>query len=130
MKFETAQKMVDELKQTGIDHIILLTHYGYQNEIELAAKIDGVDVIIGGDSHTLLGDFDSIGLNASGPYPTVVRGVGGNIVCVATAWQYSQIVGELDISFNEKGEVQSCRGVPHVMLADSFKRKNADGRPC
>ena len=124
---ETAQKMVDELKQTGIDHIILLTHYGYQNEIELAAKIDGVDVIIGGDSHTLLGDFDSIGLNASGPYPTVVRGVGGNIVCVATAWQYSQIVGELDISFNEKGEVQSCRGVPHVMLADSFKRKNADG---
>jgi 5'-nucleotidase/UDP-sugar diphosphatase len=124
---ETAQRMVDELKQTGIDHIILLTHYGYQNELELATKIDGVDVIIGGDSHTLLGDFDALGLNASGPYPTVVRGVGGNIVCVATAWQYSQIVGELDISFNDKGEVQSCRGVPHVMLADSFKRKNADG---
>ena len=124
---ETAQRMVDELKQTGIDHIILLTHYGYQNELELATKIDGIDVIIGGDSHTLLGDFDALGLNASGPYPTVVRGVGGNIVCVATAWQYSQIVGELDISFNDKGEVQSCRGVPHVMLADSFKRKNADG---
>ena len=124
---ETAQRMVDELKQSGIDHIILLTHYGYQNELELATKIDGVDVIIGGDSHTLLGDFDALGLNASGPYPTVVRGVGGNIVCVATAWQYSQIVGELDISFNDKGEVQSCRGVPHVMLADSFKRKNAEG---
>ena len=57
--------MVDELKQTGIDHIILLTHYGYQNELELATKIDGVDVIIGGDSHTLLGDFDALGLNAS-----------------------------------------------------------------
>ena len=124
---ETAQRMVDELKQTGINHIILLTHYGYQNEMELASKIDGVDVIIGGDSHTLLGDFDALGLNSSGPYPTVVRGVGGNTVCVATAWQYSQIVGELDISFNDKGEVQSCRGVPHLMLADSFKRKNADG---
>ena len=124
---ETAQRMVDELKQTGINHIILLTHYGYQNEMELASKIDGVDVIIGGDSHTLLGDFDDLGLNSSGPYPTVVRGVDGNTVCVATAWQYSQIVGELDISFNDKGEVQSCRGVPHLMLADSFKRKNDDG---
>lgn len=124
---ETAQKMIDELKQSGIDHIILLTHYGYENELDLAATIDGVDAIIGGDSHTLLGDFDALGLNAAGPYPTVVEGVGGNKVCVATAWQYSQIVGELDISFNDAGEVQSCSGIPHVMLADSFKRKNADG---
>ena len=23
--------------------------------------------------------------------------------------------------------MQSCKGLPHVMLADSFKRKNADG---
>ena len=119
--------MVDELKASGIDHIILLTHYGYGNELELAASIDGADVIIGGDSHTLLGDFDDLGLNAAGPYPTVVKGVGGKSVCVATAWQYSQIVGELNISLNDSGEVQSCKGIPRVMLADSFKRKNADG---
>ena len=124
---ETAQMMVDELTASGVDHIILLTHYGYRNERELAATIDGVDVIIGGDSHTLLGDFDALGLNASGPYPTVVKGVGGRSVCVATAWQYSQIVGELDLSFNDAGEITSCKGVPHMMLADSFKRKNADG---
>ena len=124
---ETAQKMVDELKQSGIKHIIILAHYGYNNELELAKKIDGVDLIIGGDSHTLLGDFDDLGLNASGPYPTIVKGIGGKLVCVATAWQYSQIVGELTISFNEDGEVQSCKGIPHLMLADSFKRKNSDG---
>ena len=124
---ETAQKMVDELTKSGIDHIILLTHYGYGNELDLAAKIDGVDVIIGGDSHTLLGDFDDLGLNAAGPYPTVVMGVGGKSVCVASAWQYSQIVGELDLSFNDAGEITSCKGVPHMMLADSFKRKNAEG---
>jgi 5'-nucleotidase len=124
---ETAQKMVDELTKSGIDHIILLTHYGYGNELDLAAKIDGVDVIIGGDSHTLLGDFDDLGLNAAGPYPTVVTGVGGKSVCVSSAWQYSQIVGELDLSFNDAGEITSCKGVPHMMLADSFKRKNAEG---
>ncbi|MGB2027309.1 MAG: NAD nucleotidase [Candidatus Puniceispirillaceae bacterium] len=124
---ETAQKMVDELTKSGIDHIVLLTHYGYGNELDLATKIDGVDVIIGGDSHTLLGDFADVGLNAAGPYPTIVTGVGGKSVCVASAWQYSQIVGELDLSFNDAGEILSCEGVPHMMLADSFKRKNADG---
>ncbi|MEE2774323.1 MAG: metallophosphoesterase [Pseudomonadota bacterium] len=104
---ETSQKMVDELKQAGVNHIILLAHYGYQNELDLAATIDGVDVIIGGDSHTLIGDFDDLGLNSAGPYPTIVEGVGGNSVCVATAWQYSQIVGELSVSFNEMGEIKS-----------------------
>ena len=124
---ETSQKIVNELKKSGVKHIILLTHYGYENELELAATIEGVDVIIGGDSHTLLGDFDKLGLNAAGPYPTIVKGVGGKLVCVATAWQYSQIVGEMTISFNEDGEVKSCKGIPHFMLADSFKRKNSEG---
>jgi len=125
---ETAQKMVDELNSAGVKHIILLTHYGYENELDLARKIKGVDVIIGGDSHTLLGDFEAVGLNASGPYPTLVTGAEGQTVCVATAWQYSQIVGELDVSFNAAGEVTSCAGLPHLMLADSFKRKNAEGK--
>tara|TARA_B100001057_G_scaffold481237_1_gene555024 strand:+ start:1412 stop:3202 length:1791 start_codon:yes stop_codon:yes gene_type:complete len=124
---ETSQKIVNELKKSGVKHIILLTHYGYKNELELASTIDGVDVIIGGDSHTLLGDFEKLGLNAAGPYPTIVKGIGGKSVCVATAWQYSQIVGEMTISFNEDGEVQSCKGIPHLMLADSFKRKNSEG---
>ena len=124
---ETSQKMVNELKEAGVNRIVIMAHYGYKNELELAAKIDGVDVIIGGDSHTLLGDFEEIGLNSAGPYPTVVEGVGGNLVCVATAWQYSQIVGELNISFNDAGDVESCSGLPHVMVADSFKRKNDEG---
>ena len=124
---ETSQKMVNELKEAGVNRIVIMAHYGYKNELELAAKIDGVDVIIGGDSHTLLGDFEEIGLNSAGPYPTVVEGIGGNLVCVATAWQYSQIVGELNISFNDAGDVESCSGLPHVMVADSFKRKNDEG---
>ena len=124
---ETSQKMVNELKNAGVNHIIIMAHYGYENELELAATIDGVDVIIGGDSHTLLGDFEDVGLNSAGPYPTIVQGVGGKSVCFATAWQYSQIVGELNISFNDAGDIVSCSGLPHVMVADSFKRKNDEG---
>jgi len=124
---ETAQKTIDELETQGINHIILLTHYGYNNELELARSLSGVDVIIGGDSHTLLGDFEDVGLNASGPYPTIVTGVDEKLVCVASAWQYSQIVGELDLTFNEAGEVEKCSGIPHMLLADSFKRKDSSG---
>jgi len=123
----TAQKYINELKSKGINHIILLTHFQYKNDLNLAKSLSGVDIIVGGDSHSLLGDFSDIGLNSKGSYPTVVTNNDGNTVCVVQAWQYSQIVGELNIDFDENGNVKSCRGTPHLMLANSFKRKNADG---
>lgn len=125
---ETAQRYIDELTSTGVKHIILLTHYQYANDKKLAATLRGVDVIVGGDSHTLLGDFTSIGKNASGPYPTQITNADGEQVCVVQAWQYSQIVGELNISFDDNGVVQSCSGMAHMMVADSFKRKNDEGK--
>ena len=124
---DTAQRYINELKSKGIDHIILLTHFQYKNDLVLAKNLTGVDIIVGGDSHSLLGDFSDIGLNSQGPYPTVVKNNDGNSVCVVQAWQYSQIVGELNVEFDEIGNVKSCEGTPHLMLADSFKRKNADG---
>jgi 5'-nucleotidase / UDP-sugar diphosphatase len=125
---ETSQKMIDELTAQGVNHIVLMTHYQYKNDVAMAAKLKGVDVIIGGDSHTLLGDFADLGLNSGGAYPTVVKDASGNTVCIAQAWQYSAIVGELDVSFNDDGTVASCAGTPHLPLADSFKRKNAEGK--
>ena len=124
---DTAQRYINELKSKGIDHIILLTHFQYKNDLALAKNLTGVDIIVGGDSHSLLGDFSDIGLNSQGPYPTVVKNNDGNSVCVVQAWQYSQIVGELNVEFDEMGNIKSCEGTPHLMLADSFKRKNADG---
>lgn len=47
----------DSYKNTDIDFTILLTHIGYENDVELAKALRpewGVDVIIGGHSHTLL----------------------------------------------------------------------------
>ena len=125
---QTAQRYIDELTGSGVDHIILLTHYQYQNDLKLAAALNSVDVIVGGDSHTLLGDFEAVGKNASGPYPTSVKNADGDPVCVVQAWQYSQIVGELNVSFDDNGVVTSCDGMAHMMVADSFKRKNSDGK--
>jgi len=123
----TAQKYADELNSQGVDRVILLSHYGYENDLALAQKTSGIDIIVGGDSHSLLGDLSDLGLKPSGSYPTMVNDASGNDVCVVTAWQYSQIVGELHAEFDGQGNITSCMGTPHMMLADSFKRKNADG---
>ena len=123
----TAQKYADELKSQGVDQVILLSHYGYENDLALAQNTSGIDIIVGGDSHSLLGDLSDLGLKPSGSYPTMVNDASGNDVCVVTAWQYSQILGELHAEFDDKGNITSCIGTPHMMLADSFKRKNSDG---
>ncbi len=46
-----------------------MTHQGYAADQALAAQLTGVDVIIGGDSHTLLGDFSAHGRAQFGALP-------------------------------------------------------------
>ena len=124
----TAQQYADELKAQGVDRVILLSHYGYDNDLALAQNTSGIDIIVGGDSHSLLGDLSDLGLKPSGSYPTMVSDASGNDVCVVTAWQYSQIVGELHAEFDGQGNITSCMGTPHMMLADSFKEKMLTGK--
>lgn len=113
---ETAQAMIDELAEQGVDKIILLTHYQYGNDVAMAQNLRGVDVVVGGDSHTLLGDFSDYGLTAGGEYPTVVTNADGNMACVVQAWHYAYVVGELNVQWDENGNVTACAGVPHLLL--------------
>lgn len=116
---ETAQKYIDELIDQGVNKIILLTHYQYENDIELAKSLTGVDVIVGGDSHSLLGSgFDAVGLSSEGEYPTIETNLDGEQVCIVQAWEYSAVVGELAVEFDEDGVVTSCSGTPHLLLSD------------
>ena len=124
---ETATKMVKELEGKGINKIILMTHYGYSQDLALAKQVAGVDVIVSADSHTLLGDLTDLGLNPKGPYPTLVTSPRGEPVCIAQAWQYSYAVGSLSVAFDEKGVVTECEGNPILLVGDSFQQRNADG---
>lgn len=123
---ETAQLYIDILEGMGVDKIILLTHYTYAGDQELASKITGADLIVGGDSHSLLGDFDDFGLSAAGPYPTETVDASGLPVCIVQAWQYSTVVGELSASFDEYGHVASCEGTPHLLLGSGFTKEVDD----
>ena len=51
---ETAEKMRNSLKDRGADVIIAVTHSGLDEDMELAREVDGIDLIIGGHSHTRL----------------------------------------------------------------------------
>lgn len=116
---ETAQRNIDLLRRFGINKIVLLTHIQYANDLELAANLSGVDVIVGGDSHSLLGEaFADYGLNPVGPYPTQARDKRGNKVCIVQAWQYANVVGELNVTFDRRGRVVSCAGTPHMIIAE------------
>jgi len=66
---ETAQNTINRLTDQGVQIIILLTHIGYDNDLVLGASVTGADIIVGGHSHTLLGDFQKTGLVSRGPYP-------------------------------------------------------------
>jgi 5'-nucleotidase len=77
----------------------------------MAAKLTDVDVIIGGDSHSLLGNFAAVGItSSSGSYPTVATNKDGKPVCIGQAWEYSKAFGLLNVQLNEAGEVKSCGG--------------------
>ena len=51
---ETVQKEVDILIGQGINKIIALGHSGYDKDLEVAAKVRGVDIVVGGHSDTFL----------------------------------------------------------------------------
>ncbi len=124
----TAQNYIDQLKQQGINKIIVQSHLGYGMDKNLAAQLSGVDVIVGGDSHTLLADakLKNYGISPEGDYPATLKNKEGDPVCVVQAWQYAYMVGQLKVNFDANGKVQACTGKANVLIGDDFKRSAKD----
>ncbi|WP_277585972.1 5'-nucleotidase C-terminal domain-containing protein [Psychrobacillus antarcticus] len=100
---KAAQTMVDEFKKQGVNKVVAVTHIGYDdnptvdNDLMLAAAVNGIDVIVGGHSHTklekpVLVDKDSTGKKKD---PTII----------VQASQYSEFLGTLDVDFDGEGKV-------------------------
>ncbi len=108
------QKAVKEIEAAGVDKIVALTHVGYLKDQEIASKVDGIDVIVGGHSHTYLSSTDD---KAAGPYPTLVKNPSGVEVPIVTAYAYSKYLGDLTVTFDDKGVVTSATGAPKLLDA-------------
>lgn len=104
---EIVQANVDELTAAGVNKIIVLSHLGYPADLELAGAVTGVDVIVGGHTHTLLANTDS---RADGPYPTEAESKDGKKVLVVASGEYLQYLGKLNVEFDPTGELVSWKG--------------------
>jgi len=125
---EAARRVIAELSDRGVHRFVLLTHIGYHNDVALAARLPEVDVIIGGDSHSLLGDFSAYGIESSGPYPTVGRNLDGDPVCIGQAWEYAKALGLMRVEFDDRGRVRSCGGSSRLLLGEPFTRRDGRGQ--
>jgi len=101
------QKYVDDLTAQGVNKIILLTHIGFDVDQQVAAATRGVDVIVGGHSHTLLGNAFTA---ATAPYPTITKNLDGDPVYIVQAGEYDQYLGRLNVTFDADGKVTKAAG--------------------
>ena len=122
---ETITAEVEKLKAEGVNKIIALTHVGYPRDKEMIAKIPGVDVVVGGHSHSLLSNTDD---KAEGPYPTMVDNPDGYKVPVTQAASYSKYLGEFKVTFDDNGVVKEAKGDP-IFLDKSIKPDDGRARP-
>ncbi len=121
----TVQAEVDRLRGTGITKIILLSHLGYLNDLELAKKLTGVGVIVGGHSHTPLGKYEGNSLpKAEGEYPTVVKDASGKSVLVLQSWEWGKLYGRIRITLSGEGVPVFWKG-ENTPVTGTFK---ADAR--
>jgi len=122
----SAQQSVDELKEQNINKIIFLTHLGYKTDQILAQSVKDIDIIVGGHSHTLLGNFSNLGLTSQGNYPTVVQNSDAKTLIVS-AWQWGEVIGDLNVVFDKEGHINNYTGDAVMLVDDTFLRKDNAG---
>ena len=103
------QGEVDLLIARGVNKIIVLSHSGYSVDQKVAAETTGVDVIVGGHTNTLLSNTDE---RAEGPYPTMV-----GETAIVQAYAYGKFLGELNVTFDDEGNITKAEGEPLIMDA-------------
>ncbi|WP_203248483.1 5'-nucleotidase C-terminal domain-containing protein [Sporosarcina beigongshangi] len=100
---DRAKASVAAFEAKGIDKIIALTHLGFDdsltfdNDLELAKQVKGIDVIVGGHTHSTLKE-PHIAKNHDAP------------TIIVQANEYGKVLGTLNVSFNKKGEVYAHAG--------------------
>ncbi|MEZ5880277.1 MAG: 5'-nucleotidase C-terminal domain-containing protein [Nitratireductor sp.] len=105
---------IPEIESYGVNKIVALTHVGLEMDKQIAAAVSGIDVIVGGHSHTLLANGDD---GAAGPYPVWVENPDGIKVPIVQAGSYSKYLGEVSVNFNDDGVVTAAYGEPHLLDA-------------
>ncbi|CAD0202682.1 unnamed protein product [Chrysodeixis includens] len=115
-EIEALREEVKELQNQGINIIIAVGHSGYLKDLEIAKKVPGVDLVIGGHTNTFLWNGTSPDSELSiGHYPTYVTQASGRRVPVVQAYAYTKYLGKLHMVFDSNGELISADGMPFIL---------------
>ncbi|KAI0117958.1 Metallo-dependent phosphatase-like protein [Nemania sp. FL0031] len=112
------QGSIDEIKRTtNVTRIAAITHIGYEEDKRLARETSGLQLIMGGHSHTLLGDME----DAEGPYPTLETNKDGDEVFIVTAYRWGEYLGYIDVTYDADGKILAYHGAP-IHLTNTTKQ--------
>jgi len=118
-ELEPVAKEVARLEAEGVDIIIGLGHSGYQRDMELAKKIPGLDVVVGGHTHSFLYSATPNPSNnvVEGPYPTIVKKSDGSgrEAAVVQAFAYTKYLGKIRLTFDDSGHLTNWSGNPILL---------------
>jgi 5'-nucleotidase/UDP-sugar diphosphatase len=89
--FEVARQLVPQLRQQA-DVVILISHLGIGDDERLAREVPGIDVIVGGHSHTRLAEPRFVEWQQKAPV-----NLGGTVIVQAHQWGGE--LGRLDLLF-------------------------------
>jgi 5'-nucleotidase / UDP-sugar diphosphatase len=101
-EIETAKKTVQELRAKA-DVVILISHAGKDLDVKMGNQIPGIDVIVGGHSHTRMALGDLI------PRSSELKRSDVNGTVIVQAHQWGGEIGRLDLLF-----VKDEQGAWHV----------------
>ena len=104
---EVAKKLVPELRQKA-DIVICLSHLGVNIDKRLAAEVPGIDIILGGHSHTRLPQ--PVLVPSGTPTATYI-----GAVPIVQAFQWGSEMGDTKVIFRRNSDtgaysLMSCKG--------------------
>nr|XP_049706528.1 protein 5NUC isoform X5 [Helicoverpa armigera] len=114
------RREVQKLREQNVNIVIALGHSGYERDIEIAKSVEGLDIVVGGHTHTFLSNEKNISEvpeTVGGDYPTEVQ-VNGRKVRVVQAYCNNKYLGRLHLVFDSNGEITHCDGAPILLNKD------------
>lgn len=114
-----------KLEEQGVDKIILLSHTGYgeNGDLKIAEQTQGIDIIIGGHTHTELN-----GVKKSGDKTNLVHSKRCEPVIITQAGSNNTNVGYLDVLFDKKGVIEEDKINNTLVNLSKYKKSKKTER--